>query len=150
MRSRMGVNDSMGFTLVELMIVVMVLGILAALAIPAFQSYVKKAKSVEGEIALDEIKKLEEHYYADNSEYSASLPDIGFIPSAPLKYYTITIELNGAGPPPFLYQVTATANLDNDPDLDAWVLTVDTNMSPTLQHGCIPGGVGAVHFGCTD
>src|SRR5439155_25640117 len=101
MRSRMGINDSMGFTLVELIIVVMVLGILAVVAIPAFQSYVKKAKSVEGEIALDEIKKLEEHYYADNLEYSSSLPDIGFIPSAPLKYYTITIELNGAGPPPF-------------------------------------------------
>ena len=146
----MGVNDAMGFTLIELMIVVVVIGILVAVAIPAYQTYIKKAKSVEGEVALDEIKKLEEHYYFDNLEYSASLPNIGFIPSAPLKYYTITIELNGAGPPPFLYQATATANLDNDPDLDAWVLTVDTNRESTLQHGCIPGGVGAVHFDCAD
>jgi type IV pilus assembly protein PilE len=150
MRPKMDVNGSMGFTLIELMIVVVVIGILVAVAVPAFQIYVKKAKSVEGEIALDEIKKLEELYYADNLEYSASLSDIGFTLSAPLKYYTITIELDGAGPPPFLYQATATANLDNDPDLDAWVLTVDTNGSSALQHGCIPGGAGAVHFDCTE
>ncbi|HZC68991.1 MAG TPA: type IV pilin protein [Nitrospirales bacterium] len=146
----MSVSDAMGFTLIELMIVVMILGLLVAVAVPAFQSYVKKAKSVEGEMALSEIQQLEDHYFDDNLQYSASLSTIGFNPSAPLKYYTITIQLNGAGPPPFLYQATATANLDEDPDLDAWVLTVDTNGSSTLQHGCIPGGVGAVQFDCTD
>jgi type IV pilus assembly protein PilE len=150
MRPKLRTSDSKGFTLLELLIVVAILGILAAFAITAYQIYVKKAKSVEGEMALAEIKLLEESYYADNGQFSASLSTIGFNPSAPLKYYTITIQLNGAGPPPFLYQATATANLDNDPDLDAWVLTVDMSFAPTLQHGCIPGGVGAVQFGCTD
>lgn len=150
MRPKLRTSDSKGFTLLELLIVVAILGILASFAIIGFQIYLKKAKSIEGETALADIQRLEASYYADNGQYSASLQTIGFNPSAPLKYYTITIQLNGAGPPPFLYQATATANLDDDPDLDAWVLTVDMNFAPTLQHGCIPGGVGAVDFTCTD
>jgi len=150
MRPKLRTSDSKGFTLLELLIVVAILGILATFAITAYQIYVKKAKSVEGEMALADIKRLEESYYADHGQFSDSLSTIGFNPTAPLKYYTITIQLDGAGPPPFLYQATATANLDNDPDLDAWVLTIGTDFSNTLQHGCIPGGVGAVQFGCTD
>ena len=140
----------MGFTLLELLIVVAILGILASFAITAFQIYVKKAKSIEGETALFEIKRLEESHYAESHQFSDNLSAIGFNPSTPLRYYTITIQLDGAGPPPFLFQATATANLDNDPDLDAWVLTIGTDFSNTLQHGCIPGGVGAVQLGCTD
>ena len=150
MRPKLSASDPKGFTIIELMIVVATLGILAAVAIPMFQNFLKKAKTVEGESALAEIKLLEEHYYADNLQFSASLSAIGFNPSAPLKYYTITIQLNGAGPPPFLYQATATANLDNDPDLDAWVLTVYTYETNDIKHGCIRGGVGPVDFTCTD
>jgi len=149
MRPKLRTSYSKGFTLVELLIVIGIIGIIAALAIPMFQNFIKKAKMVEGETALSEIKRLEEHYQAENLTFSGSLPTIGYDPSR-LKYYTITIQLNGAGPPPFLYQATAIANLDDDPDLDVWVLTVDMNMANTLQHGCIPGGVGAVQFDCTD
>lgn len=149
MRPKLRTSDSKGFTLVELLIVIGIIGILAALAIPMFQNFIKKAKMVEGEVALSEIKRLEEHYYADNLTFSGSLPTFGYDPSR-LKYYTITIQLNGAGPPPFLYRATAIANLDDDLDLDVWVQTVGTDFSSTLQHGCIPGGVGAVQFDCSD
>ena len=130
---------------------VVIISSIAVLGIPAFQSYLKKAKMVEGEVALNEIQKLQAEYYAANLQYGADLPTVGWKPLAPLKYYSsITMQMNGAGPPPFLYQVIATGNLDNDADLDAWVLTMDTNYNYTLQHGCIPGGVGAVQIGCTD
>ena len=149
MRPKLKTSDSKGFTLVELLVVLATIGIISALAIPMFQGFIKKAKAVEGEVALSEIKRLEEQYSADNLRFSGSLPTIGYDPSR-LKYYTITIQLNGAGPPPFLYRATAIANLDDDPDLDVWVQTVGTDFSSTLQHGCIPGGVGAVQLGCTD
>ena len=143
-------RESGGFTLLELMIAVAIISAIAVLGIPAFQTYLKKAKMVEAEVALNEIQKLEAEYYAANLQYTADLPTIGWKPASPLKYYSIAIQMNGAGPPPFLYQVIATANLDGDPDLDAWVLTMDTNYKYSLQHGCIPGGVGAVQIGCAD
>src|SRR2546426_2376862 len=62
MRPKRMTSDSKGFTLVELLIVIGIIGIIAALAIPMFQNFIKKAKMVEGETALSEIKRLEEHY----------------------------------------------------------------------------------------
>jgi prepilin-type N-terminal cleavage/methylation domain-containing protein len=147
-RSR--VRETTGFTLVELTIVVGIIGIIAAFAIPMFQNFLKKAKMVEGETALSEIMRLENQYLAANLQYSSNLSTLGFNPSPPLKYYSVAIQLNGAGPPPFMYRATATANLDNDPDLDAWVLTRYTDGQSDIKHGCIPTGVGAVQFGCTD
>src|SRR6059036_1008899 len=144
MRPQISASDSKGFTLIELMIVIAIIAIIAAIAIPMFLNFLKRAKAVEGETAITEIKRLEEHYYADNLQYSNNISTIGYDSSA-LKYYTtITIQLNGAGPPPFLYQATAT------PDLDAWVFTLYTDGTSDLQHGCIPDGASAVQFDCTD
>lgn len=150
MTPRSTVRESKGFTLIELLVAVAILSVIAVLGVPAFQSYLKKAKSVEGEYALTEIKRLEDLYFNTNLRYSSNLAEIGWNPTTPLKYYSVSIQLDGAGPPPFLYQVTAAGNLDGDPDLDAWVLTMDTNLITSLKHGCIPGGVGAVQMGCVD
>ena len=149
MRPKISASDSKGFTLIELMIVIAIITIIAAIAIPMFLNFMKKAKAVEGETAVHEIKRLEDHYYAENLQYSNNISTIGYDPST-LKYYAISIQVNGAGPPPFLYQATATANLDADPDLDAWVFTLYTDGTSELQHGCIPDGASAVQFDCTD
>ncbi|TAL11173.1 MAG: prepilin-type N-terminal cleavage/methylation domain-containing protein [Nitrospirae bacterium] len=150
MMLRPTVRDSKGFTLIEILVASVIVGVIAVQGITAFYFYLKKARSVEGELALSEIKRLEDLYYNTNLRYSSSLTEIGWNPSTPPKYYSIAIQLNGSGPPPFLYQVTARGNLDDDPDLDAWVLTMDMNQVSSLRHGCIPGGVGAVQIGCAD
>jgi prepilin-type N-terminal cleavage/methylation domain-containing protein len=58
-----------GFTLVELMMVVVILGILAVVAIPRYQSYVYKSKTVEAVGFLAEIKARQESYRADFGQY---------------------------------------------------------------------------------
>jgi type IV pilus assembly protein PilA len=58
-----------GFTLVELMIVVAILGILAAVSLPALSSYIYKSKAVEATGFLNEIKARQESYRADFGEY---------------------------------------------------------------------------------
>src|SRR5439155_18785067 len=69
-----------GFTLIELMIVVAIIGILAAVAIPAFMDYIKRSKSSEASLNLNKIGKNLKREYGDVSAYPAAangakLPD---------------------------------------------------------------------------
>ncbi|GAB4257124.1 MAG: hypothetical protein Kow0092_03740 [Deferrisomatales bacterium] len=61
-----------GFTLVELMIVVAILGILSAIAIPMYRSYITASKKSEAKANLETLRLLEEQYYADHRAYVAA------------------------------------------------------------------------------
>ena len=58
-----------GFTLIELMIVVAIIGILAAVAIPAFMDYMKKSKKTEASLNLNKIAKNSKVYYNTNASF---------------------------------------------------------------------------------
>ena len=76
-------NYRAGFTLVELMIVVAILGILAAVSLPALSSYIYKSKAVEATGFLNEIKARQESYRADFGQYcDASGTQGNFFPQA--------------------------------------------------------------------
>jgi prepilin-type N-terminal cleavage/methylation domain-containing protein len=70
-----------GFTLIELMIVVAIIGILAAVAIPAFMDYMKRSKKTEAALQLNKIGKNSKRAYMENSAYvtgsAAALPAAG-------------------------------------------------------------------------
>jgi type IV pilus assembly protein PilE len=59
-----------GFTLVEIMIVVAIVAILAAVAIPAYNDYVQRSKITEATSGLSELRLRLEKYYADNRQYT--------------------------------------------------------------------------------
>jgi len=61
-----------GFTLIELMIVVAIIGILAAVAIPAFMDYMKKSKKTEAALQLNKISKNNKTYFITNAGYVSS------------------------------------------------------------------------------
>jgi prepilin-type N-terminal cleavage/methylation domain-containing protein len=61
-----------GFTLVELMIVVVILGILAAVAIPAFTRYVKRGKTSEATAGIASMYRLQLSYYENTQERTSS------------------------------------------------------------------------------
>jgi type II secretion system protein G len=62
-------KNSEGFTLLELLIVVAIIGVIAAIAIPTYSSYVDKAKRTMAIAALDTIRKDLENFHIDNQRY---------------------------------------------------------------------------------
>ncbi len=101
-----------GFTLVELVITVAVLGILAAIALPSYQSYVKRANRSSAQSLMLDLANREQQYLLDNraflgggaSAVTTLLPS--GVPSEVSNFYTVTITATAGPPPTFL--VTAT------------------------------------------
>lgn len=67
-----------GVTLLELMIVVVIVSILAAIAYPSYRQYVARAKRNEAKAGLLQIATLQERFYLQNNTYSNNLMDLGF------------------------------------------------------------------------
>ena len=65
---RKKLNDK-GFTLIELMIVIAIIGILAAIAIPQFAAYRTKSYNSAGQADMRNVKTVLEAFYADQQEY---------------------------------------------------------------------------------
>lgn len=62
-----------GFTLIELMITVVIIGIIAAFAIPGYQNYVKQARRSDATIALTQAATRQERFFTECNWYAASL-----------------------------------------------------------------------------
>ena len=77
-----------GFTLIELMIVVGIIGILVAIAAPNFSRYQSKARQSEAKIALAAIYGGEKSFYSEYSAYIGSFDAIGFAPEGQKRFYS--------------------------------------------------------------
>lgn len=92
---------SSGFTLVELMIVVAIIGILSAVAIPNYQKYQSRARQSEAKLLLSNIYTAEKSYVVDSNTYSPCLSDVGVDVAGATRYYTTgfnTVGGNACGP----------------------------------------------------
>ena len=78
-------NKDQGFTLIELMIVVAIIGILAAIAIPNFILYQLKSQQAEGRTNLAGVKTSEVAFSGEQGCYLAALPTGAAVPAANVK-----------------------------------------------------------------
>ena len=83
-----------GFTLIELMIVIAIIGILAAIAIPAYQNYTIRAQVTEGLTLGDGWKTAISEYYANTGVWPVVANLTGTVPSSG-KYETVTVVTGG-------------------------------------------------------
>ena len=98
-----------GFTLIELMVVVAIVAILAAIAVPAFGRYAFRARRVDGQELLLRIANAQEQYYVNHNSYG-SLSDVGY--AAPVKsekgYYWATSDVANGSTSAQAYVLKAT------------------------------------------
>ena len=76
-------NDKIkGFTLIELLVVIAIIGILSAIAIPAYIGVQTRAARSEAKANLQSLRLLEEQFFAENGNYTANLADVTAIKTA--------------------------------------------------------------------
>jgi type IV pilus assembly protein PilE len=112
-------KKSSGFTLIELMIVVAIIGILAAIAIPQYTDYITRSQLVEGNTGLSDFRVRMEQYYQDNRKYDgAGLGTCGAAAPTSAQYFTYTCDSAGQ-----TYTATATGKAGSR--VDGFVFTIN-------------------------
>ena len=114
-----------GFSLMEVMIVVVIIGILATLAYPSLEGYLLRTRQSEAQATLSAIHTAQKIHHAMNQTYASALSELDVeIDSGASYTYTLPTATGST------FTAQATANLDDDAAIDTW--TIDQNK--TLQN----------------
>ncbi len=122
------IKNESGFSLTELLVVIVIIGVLASLAIPKFLSVITKAKSTEAKLMLKQVYNLQESYYLEMDVYSRNLAAIGFeteklvTEDGQARY---KIEITEASPTTFLARAIAVVDFDKDGAFNSWSINQD-------------------------
>ena len=134
-KSRALLNDCLhrqrGFTLIELMVVIAIIGVLTSIGLPAYSNYVKKGKAAEATSALADARVRMEQFYQDNRTYEGGpCPAAGkaFTYACTLAATTYTIKATGTaaeGMSGFTYSVDQNnakkSTYDGSAEANCWL-----------------------------
>jgi len=136
MKKQRRCNHSNGFTLIEVLIVVVIIGVLAAVAIPSYTGYMLKSRRVDGVSFLTEVAGEQVRFSSENNRYATTMAELGYGDKATANskdgYYTISIEtskLNQA----FVLSATPVTTGPQAKDTECAVLTLNSSKQKTVS-----------------
>ena len=124
------------FTLTEILVVLIIVGILILLALPNLMPLITKAKSTEAKLQLQHVYTLEKNFFYEKSKYSKELSEISFEQS---KLATeggqanYRIEIIEASSSTFRARATAVVDFDGNGSYNTWEIDQDQHLTETSK-----------------
>lgn len=124
------------FTLAELLIVLVIIGILVLLALPSLMPLISKTKATEAQLQLEHAYTMQKTHFYTYSRYSDDLENIGF---EQVKLVTedgaanYRIEVVEASPTTFKIRATAVVDFDGDGQINVWEIDQDKKLIEVVK-----------------
>lgn len=124
------------YTLTEILVVLVIIGILVLLALPNLMPLITKAKSTEAKMQLEHVHQLQKAYFYEHSKYSNNLEEIGFTQE---KLTTdgadgkanYQLEVVNAAATSFVVRATAAVDFNGNGTYNVWEIDQDKNLRET-------------------
>ncbi len=113
------------FTLTELLVVLIIIGILVLLALPSLMPLISKAKSTEAQLQLAHLHTLEKSYFYMHSKYSEDFEELGFEQQTLVSEggtANYQIEIMETGNQKFIARAIAVVDFDGDGKYNIWII----------------------------
>ncbi|MNS43961.1 Fimbrial protein precursor [compost metagenome] len=126
------------FTLTEVLVVLVIVGILVLLALPNLLPLITKAKSTEAKVQLEHLYTLEKNYFYEHSKYSNDLNAVSFIQEklsteGDKGQANYRVEIVEASTTTFVARATAVVDFDGDGTFNVWEIDQDKNLREVVQ-----------------
>lgn len=122
-----------GYTLTEILVVLVIIGILVLLALPNLLPLITKAKSTEAKIQLEHLHTQQKNYFYEKSKYSTDFSELGFIQEkltteGPEGRANYRIEVSQASSTGFTAKATAVVDFNGNGTYNVWEIDQDKNL----------------------
>ncbi|WP_256014120.1 type IV pilin protein [Desertivirga xinjiangensis] len=122
-----------GYTLTEILVVLVIIGILVLLALPNLLPLITKAKSTEAKVQLEHLHTQEKNFFYEKSKYSTDLNEIGFLQEklstegedGKANYRIEVVQASNTG---FLARATAVVDFNGNGTFNVWEIDQDKNL----------------------
>ena len=126
------------YTLTEILVVLVIIGILVLLALPNLMPLITKAKTTEAKMQLEHAHQMEKAYFYEHSKYSNNLAEIGFTQEklttdgadGKANYRLEVVSSTAAN---FVVRATAVVDFDGDGTFNVWEIDQEKNLKETVQ-----------------